>query len=151
MQYMHLSARHSEVRGRTRSRNDPCFHFSLPACTRSASRVCWQRFFSVFGLLMAMPGVLHAQTSGDNGPVVGRVAPGQTAAVVEGTTESALNYMANVIFPLLTVAFLGLMVFCIRTGRGWVVSLCCAIGCLVLSGATRLLEYHVQQGAQGIR
>lgn len=103
-----------------------------------------------FGLLMANPAVMHAQTSGDNGPVVGKVAPGQTAAVVEGTTESALNYMANVIFPLLTVAFLGLMVFCIRTGRGWVVSLCCAIGCLVLSGATRLLEYHVQQGAQGI-
>jgi hypothetical protein len=58
--------------------------------------------------------------------------------------------MANVIFPLLTVAFLGVMVFCIRTGRGWVVSLCCAVGCLVLSGLTRLLEYHVQQGAQGI-
>ena len=103
-----------------------------------------------FGLLMANPAVMHAQTSGDNGPITGKVAPGQTAAVVEGTTESALNYMANVIFPLLTVAFLALMVFCIRTGRGWVVSLCCAIGCLVLSGATRLLEYHVQQGAQGI-
>ena len=103
-----------------------------------------------FGLLMANPAAMHAQTSGDNGPVTGKVAPGQTAAVVEGTTESALNYMANVIFPLLTVAFLGLMVFCIRTGRGWVASLCCAVGCLVLSGATRLLEYHVQQGAQGI-
>lgn len=103
-----------------------------------------------FGLLIANPAVMHAQTSGDNGPVTGKVAPGQTAAVVEGTTESALNYGANVIFPLLTVAFLGWMIFCIRTGRGWVVSLCCAVGCLVLSGLTRLLEYHVQQGAQGI-
>jgi hypothetical protein len=103
-----------------------------------------------FGLLVANPAAMHAQTSGDNGPVTGKVAPGQTAAVVEGTTESALNYMANVIFPLLTVAFLAYVVFAIRTGRGWVVGAVCAASCLLLSGLTRLLEYHVQQGAQGI-
>ena len=103
-----------------------------------------------FGLLMTNPALMHAQTSGDNGPVVGKVAPGQTAAVVEGTTESALNYMANTIFPLLTVAFLAYVVFAIRTGRGWVVGAVCAASCLLLSGLTRLLEYHVQQGAQGI-
>ena len=103
-----------------------------------------------FGLLMANPAVMNAQTSGDNGPVTGKVAPGQTAGVVEGTTESALNYMANVIFPLLTVAFLAYVVFAIRTGRGWVVGAVCAASCLLLSGLTRLLEYHVQQGAQGI-
>ncbi|MBV9082948.1 MAG: hypothetical protein JOZ62_09745 [Acidobacteriaceae bacterium] len=103
-----------------------------------------------FGLLMAKPTVMHAQTSGDNGPVVGKVAPGQTAAVVEGTTESALNYLANVIFPLLAVGFLAYVVFALKTGRGWLVGAVCAVCCLMLSGLTRLLEYHVQQGAQGI-
>ena len=117
-----------------------------------------QRAFSgalataLFGLalLVAAPTLVEAQTSGDNGPVVGKVAPGQTASVVEGTTESALTYMANVIFPLLTVAFLGYVVFAIKTGRGWVVGAICAFACLCLSGGTRLLEYHVAQGAGGI-
>ena len=107
-------------------------------------------FLFCFGLLIAQPAVMHAQTSGDNGPVVGKVAPGQSAAVVEGTTESALNYMANTMFPLLTVAFLAGVVVCIKIGRGWIISGVCAGLCLLLSGATRLLEYHVQQGAAGI-
>jgi hypothetical protein len=106
----------------------------------------------VFGLalLMGDPALMHAQTSGDAGPVTGKVAPGQSAAVVEGTTEEVLNYMANTIFPLLTVAFLAYVVFAIKTGRGWVVGGVCALSCLLLSGLTRLLEYHVQQGAAGI-
>jgi hypothetical protein len=91
-----------------------------------------------------------AQTSGDAGPVTGKVAPGQQAGQIEGTTESTLTYMANVIFPLLTVGFLGLLIFCLKTGRGWVLSAVCAGLCLMLSGATRLLEWHVQQGAGGI-
>jgi len=126
--------------------------FQLFACRLHAARLTGLLAAVVFcfGLLMANPAVMHAQTSGDNGPVTGKVAPGQTAAVVEGTTESALNYMANVIFPLLTVAFLAYVVFAIRTGRGWVVGAVCAASCLLLSGLTRLLEYHVQQGAQGI-
>lgn len=103
-----------------------------------------------FGLVIAQPAVLHAQTSGDAGPVVGKVAPGQSAAVPEGTAESVLSYLANVIFPLLTVAFLAVVIFCLRTGRGWVVSAVCALCCLMLSGLTRLLEYHVAQGASGI-
>ncbi len=103
-----------------------------------------------FGLLIAQPAVMHAQTSGDNGPVVGKVAPGQNAAVVEGTTESALNYMANTIFPLLTVAFLAGVLICLKLGRGYIITGVCAVGCLILSGLTRLLEYHVQQGAAGI-
>ena len=103
-----------------------------------------------FGLLIAQPAVMHAQTSGDNGPVTGKVAPGQSAAVVEGTTESVLNYAANTIFPLLTVAFLGYVVVAIKTRRGWVVGGVCAAACLLLSGLTRLLEYHVTQGAAGI-
>ncbi len=103
-----------------------------------------------FGLLIAQPAVMHAQTSGDNGPVVGKVAPGQNAAVVEGTTESVLNYLSNTLFPLLTVAFLAAVIVCLRIGRGWLVSGICAVACLLLSGLTRLLEYHVQQGAAGI-
>src|SRR5690242_18931540 len=92
-----------------------------------------------FGLLMASPAVMHAQTSGDNGPVTGKVASGQSAAVVEGTTQCALNYMASLIFPLLPNTFLGLMVFCIRTDRDWVVILCGPIVCLVVSCSHRQL------------
>ncbi|HZQ54040.1 MAG TPA: hypothetical protein VFB14_17695 [Bryobacteraceae bacterium] len=103
-----------------------------------------------FGLLMANPAVIHAQTSGDAGPVVGKVAPGQSAAVPEGTAESVLSYLANVIFPLLTVGFLAYVVFALKTGRGWLVGAVCAVCCLMLSGLTRLLEYHVMQGAAGI-
>ena len=93
---------------------------------------------------------MQAQTSGDNGPVVGKVAPGQQAGQLEGTTESTLTYVANIIFPLLTVAFLAYVVFAVKTGRGWVTSLVCSGLCLMLSGLTRLMEYHVQQGAGGI-
>lgn len=147
---MHLSARHFENArpDKEQKRSMLQLFSSRLHAARLAGLMAAVLF--CFALLMANPAVMHAQTSGDNGPVVGKVAPGQTAAVVEGTTESALNYMANTIFPLLTVAFLALCIFCWRTGRGWVVSMCCAVGCLVLSGLTRLLEYHVQQGAQGI-
>src|ERR1700758_127167 len=102
-----------------------------------------------FSLLATTQSFAVAQTSGDAGPVTGKVAPGQQAGQIEGTTESALTYMANTIFPLLTVGFLGFLIFCIKTGRGWVLSAVCAGLCLMLSGATRLLEWHVQQGAGG--
>ena len=103
-----------------------------------------------FALLTATPTLMPAQTSGDSGPVVGKVAPGQTAATVEGTTESSLNYAANVIFPLLTAGFLGYVIFAIKTGRGWLVGGVCAVLCLMISALTRLLEYHVARGAAGI-
>ncbi|MGH9583907.1 MAG: hypothetical protein ACRD4O_13325 [Bryobacteraceae bacterium] len=126
--------------------------FHIFACRLQAVRLTglMATVFFCFGLLITQPATMHAQTSGDAGPVTGKVAPGQNAAVVEGTTESALNYMANVIFPLLTVAFLGYVVFALKTGRGWLVGGVCAFACLMLSGLTRLLEYHVQQGAAGI-
>jgi nitrate reductase NapE component len=102
-------------------------------------------------LLATTPALVEAQTSGANGPVVGKVAPGQSAGQVEGTTESGLTYAANVIFPLLAVAFICAVVFCVKTGRGWVVSAVCATLCLMISGITRLLEYHITQGANGIK
>jgi hypothetical protein len=100
---------------------------------------------------MTNPAVLHAQTSGDAGPVVGKVAPGQTAATTEGTLEQALNYGANAIFPLLMVAFFGWMIFAIRTGRGWLVSAVCGVLCILLSSLCRLAEHFVQAGAGGIQ
>ncbi|MGH9610702.1 MAG: hypothetical protein ACRD34_13640 [Bryobacteraceae bacterium] len=107
---------------------------------------------AIFGfmLLTATPALVQAQTSGDAGPVLGRVAPGQQAGELEGTTESALTYVANVLFPLLTVAFLAYVVFALKSGRGWVTGAVCACLCLMLSGLTRLLEWHVEQGAGGI-
>ncbi len=107
---------------------------------------------ALFGLtlLATTPVTMHAQTSGANGPVVGRVAPGQQAGQIEGTVESTLTYTANTIFPLLTVGFLAWLVFAVKSGRGWVTAAVCAVMCLMLSGGARLLEWHVTQGAGGI-
>jgi hypothetical protein len=104
-----------------------------------------------FTLLAATPTLAPAQTSGDNGPVVGKVAPGQQAGQVEGTIESVITYAANVIMPLIGGAFLILMIFLLKTQRGgWIVSLVCCIGCFVISGLLRLIEWHIQQGAGGV-
>jgi hypothetical protein len=103
-----------------------------------------------FTLLAATPALVPAQTSGDNGPVVGKVAPGQQAGQIEGVIEVAITYFANVLMPLLSVGFLIFMIFQWRTGRGYIVSLCCGIGCLVISGLARLIEWYIQQGAGGI-
>lgn len=106
----------------------------------------------VFGflLLATIPTLASAQTSGDAGPVVGKVAPGQQAGQIEGTTESALTYSANTIIPMIGVAFLIYVIFALRTGRGWVTAAVCAALCGMVSGAARLIEWHIQQGAGGI-
>lgn len=106
---------------------------------------------TVFGLtLLASPVALIAQTSGDAGPITGKVAPGQQAGQVEGTTESVLTYTANTILPMIGVAFLIYVIFALRTGRGWAVAGICAVLCGVVSGLARLIEWHIQQGAGGI-
>jgi hypothetical protein len=101
-------------------------------------------------LLGTTPLLVQAQTSGDAGPVVGKVAPGQQAGQIEGTTESALTYTANTIIPMIGVAFLIYVIFALRTGRGWVTAGVCAALCGMVSGAARLIEWHIQQGAGGI-
>jgi VIT1/CCC1 family predicted Fe2+/Mn2+ transporter len=104
-----------------------------------------------FTLLAATPLLAPAQTSGDNGPVMGKVAPGQQANQLEGTTESTITYVANVIMPMIGVVFLIVMIFLLKTNRGgWVASLVTAMLCFMISGIARLIEYHVTQGAGGI-
>jgi hypothetical protein len=72
-----------------------------------------------FGLLIAQAALMHAQTSDDNGPVTGKVAPGQNAAV-EGTTKSALYGERD--FPVAHGCFSRIQsFFAIKTvwGVGW--------------------------------
>lgn len=121
----------------------------VPSFLRAFPRTLAAAVFG-FALLATTPMAVVAQTSGDAGPVTGKVAPGQQAGQIEGTTESGLTYTANTIIPMIGVAFLIYVIFAVKTGRGWVTAAVCAALCGMVSGAARLLEWHIQQGAGGI-
>jgi hypothetical protein len=96
-----------------------------------------------------LPAAMLAQTSG-NAPVLGKSVPGQSAAGIEGTLSTAVNYVGNVIGPLTSGAFFLHAVYANHQGRGALKSVITGVGVLGVSQATRLAEYFVNTGSAGI-
>jgi hypothetical protein len=108
--------------------------------------------------LMALVGVFCIQLHpllafGQNpgtAPVFNKAVQGQTAAQPEGTLLNVVNWVGNVVAPLLAVGAVVMAVVSYTQGRGvmrWAVA---AVGLLMISGLTRLIESWITSGTQGV-
>src|SRR6478736_4873015 len=91
----------------------------------------------------------HAQNSG-SAPVFNKAVQGQQATQPEGTVLNIVNWIGNVISPLLAVGCVVMALVSYTTGRGamrWVVT---AVGLLMISGLTRLIEAWINSGTGGV-
>jgi hypothetical protein len=83
-------------------------------------------------------------------PQFKKAVPGQEATQPEGTVLNIVNWIGNVISPLLAVGCIVMAVISYSAGRGamrWVVT---AIGLLMISGLTRLIEAWINSGTGGV-
>lgn len=93
--------------------------------------------------------VLVAQNLGA-APQLNVAVQGQTGAQPEGAFLNLVNWVANVIAPVgAALAVVGALVAYVA-GRGALRFIIVALGCLVVSGLTRLLEFWINQGAGGV-
>jgi hypothetical protein len=96
-----------------------------------------------------MPAAMVAQQSG-NAPVLGKAVQGQSAMGIEGTVETAINYVSNVIGPLTAGGFFLHAVYANHQGKGALKSVVTGLGVLGVSQATRLAEFFVNTGQAGV-
>jgi len=104
---------------------------------------------AVLLLLTSSHAVLMAQNLGA-APQVNIAVQGQTGAQPEGAILNLVNWIGNVIAPIgAGLALVGGLVTHL-SGRGAMRYVVVALGCLCVSGATRLLEFWIAQGGGGV-
>ena len=92
----------------------------------------------------------YAQNLGQQ-PATGQAVQGQTAAQPEGAVLNLVNWVGNVIAPVGAALAVVMAVVAYSQGRGvarWAVT---AGGLLVISGLTRLIEFWISNGTQGVQ
>lgn len=115
----------------------------------------WRQRLTQVGLLLIValqfiPPIYCAQNLGQQ-PATGRAVQGQTAAQPEGAVLNLVNWVGNVIAPVGAALAVVMAVVSYSQGRGvarWAIT---AGGLLVISGLTRLIEFWVANGAQGVQ
>jgi hypothetical protein len=103
----------------------------------------------VIAALQFYPLGAFAQNSG-SAPVFNKAVQGQQATQPEGTVLNVVNWIGNVISPLLAVGCVVMALISYTNGRGvmrWVIT---AIGLLMISGLTRLIESWINSGTGGV-
>lgn len=111
----------------------------------------WAVAALVAGLLFLVigNGVAMAQNLGA-APQTNVAVQGQTGAQPEGAFLNLVNWIGNVIAPVgAALAIAGGLISYIG-GRGVMRYVVTALGCLAVSGVTRLLEFWIQQGGGGV-
>ena len=104
---------------------------------------------AVLLLMIAGNAILIAQNLGA-APQTNVAVQGQTGAQPEGAFLNLVNWIGNVIAPVgAALAIAGGLVTYI-SGRGSMRYVVTALGCLAVSGVTRLLEFWIQQGGGGV-
>jgi hypothetical protein len=99
----------------------------------------------------AFPAMAVAQNASNGAaPAFNKAVQGEDSGTVEGTVENAMNWIGNVICPLLAVGAGVHTVFQLRAGRGWLPSAATAVGLLSISGIIRLAEFFITNGSSGI-
>ena len=84
-------------------------------------------------------------------PVFNKAVQGQQATQPEGTLLNIVNWIGNVACPLLAVGAIVMAVISYTNGRGvarWAVT---AVGLLMISGLTRLIEAWITSGTNGVQ
>jgi hypothetical protein len=111
--------------------------------------VLWAAIW-VMALAPAMPSaMLWAQNLGA-APATNVAVQGETAAQPEGTFLNFINWIGNVIAPVAAGGAIVGAVAAWLTGRGvgrWLVA---AAALLMVSGATRLIEFFITNGTGGV-
>ena len=103
----------------------------------------------VVAFLQLYPLAAFAQNPG-SAPVFNKAVQGQQATQPEGTVLNVVNWVGNVISPLLAVGCVVMALISYTNGRGvmrWVIT---AIGLLMISGLTRLIESWINSGTGGV-
>lgn len=92
---------------------------------------------------------LMAQNLG-TAPQVNVAVQGQQATQPEGTFLNLINWIGNVIAPVGAGGAALMAIGSFAMGRGFAKWVFTAIGLLMVSGVTRLLEYWIAQGTAGV-
>ena len=99
--------------------------------------------------LQICPVAIFAQNTG-SAPVFNKAVQGQQATQPEGTVLNIVNWIGNVIAPLLAVGAVVMAVVSYTQGRGVVRWAVTAVGLLMISGLTRLIEAWITNGTAGV-
>jgi hypothetical protein len=103
----------------------------------------------VLALLVVTEAGLIAQNLGQ-APQVNVAVQGETGAQPEGTWLNLINWVGNVIAPVGAGGAALAAIGSFAAGRGFARWAFTAIGLLMVSGLTRLLEFWIQQGTGGV-
>jgi hypothetical protein len=101
-------------------------------------------------LIQFSPLLVRAQNLG-GAPATNKAVQGQTAAQPEGAFLNLVNWVGNVIAPVGAALCVVMAIINYTHGRGvarWAIA---AVGLLMVSGLTRLLEFWIQQGQAGVQ
>jgi hypothetical protein len=105
---------------------------------------------TVFLLIIVSANVAVMAQNMGAAPQVNVAVQGQTGAQPEGAFLNLVNWIGNVIAPVgAGLALAGGLVSYV-SGRGVMRYVVTALGCLAVSGVTRLLEFWIQQGGGGV-
>ena len=99
-----------------------------------------------FAAATLAPTAVLAQNLGNGQAAFGQAVKGQNAAQVEGGILNVVNWVANVICPVISGLFVVATVFQWRAGRGWLPTAATAGGLLAISGILRLIEFFITNG-----
>ncbi len=98
---------------------------------------------AVFPATVAAQLTTNGNASNGNAPAFNKAVQGESAGTVEGTVENAMNWLGNVICPLLAVGAGVHTVMQLRSGGRWLPSAATGVGLLSISGIIRLAEYFI--------
>lgn len=100
--------------------------------------------------LQFFPLMSQAQNLGQQ-PAVGQAVQGETAAQPEGTVLNLVNWIGNVIAPVGAALAVVMAIIAYSQGRGVMRWSMTAMGLLVVSGLTRLIEFWIANGTAGVQ
>lgn len=99
--------------------------------------------------LLAMPMAGVAQNLG-SAPAVNKAVQGQQATQVEGAVLNVVNWVCNVICPVIAATCFVSAAFKYQAGRPHMSSVVGGGIFLAVSAVTRLIEYFIAQGTAGV-
>lgn len=99
--------------------------------------------------LLALPMAGIAQNLG-TAPAVGKAVQGQQATQVEGAVLNVVNWVCNVICPVIAAGCFVSAAFKYQAGRPHMSSVVGGGIFLAVSAVTRLIEYFIAQGTSGV-
>jgi hypothetical protein len=113
---------------------------------------CFLALAGLFAVLcfQLYPYMSYAQNLGQQ-PATGQAVQGETAAQPEGTFLNLVNWVGNVIAPVGAALAVVMAVIAYSQGRGvmrWAIT---AVGLILISGVTRLIEFWIANGTAGVQ